>query len=91
MFKTITAKFAGTCKRCRQPIQVGQKIRYGGRGLTYHLKNQCGQSAPVTEVIVNDAMEREAYYARREYDETCHGEMTSSFLNMEAALDNCPF
>lgn len=88
MYRTITAKYAGTCKRCHQPIQVGQKIRYGGRGLTYHLKAQCGQ---VNEMVVNDALEREAYHARREYDETCHGEMTHSFRAMEADLDSCPF
>jgi hypothetical protein len=46
-FKTLTARFAGTCRRCGQPIAVGDTIRYGGRGLTYHLAADCAaQTAP---------------------------------------------
>lgn len=41
MFKTITAKYPGTCKRCHQPIEPGQRIRFGGRGRTYHLAAHC--------------------------------------------------
>lgn len=41
MFRTIVTKFPGTCKRCREPIYPGDKIRYGGIGLTYHLKKDC--------------------------------------------------
>lgn len=41
MFKTITAKHAGTCKRCRQGFEVGTRIRYGGPGRTYHLSAEC--------------------------------------------------
>ncbi len=44
MFKTITAKFAGKCRRCQGPIQVGSKIRFGGRGLVYHLAKDCPKS-----------------------------------------------
>ena len=43
MFRTIVAKYSGsTCKRCRGPIAVGTTIRYGGRGLTYHMAKYCG-------------------------------------------------
>lgn len=41
MFKTLTAKFAGTCKRCGLAFEAGTKIRYGGRGRTYHLAADC--------------------------------------------------
>ena len=45
MYRTITAKYAGICRRCNGPIAIGQKIRYGGYKLTYHLKADCGQTA----------------------------------------------
>ena len=53
-FSTLTAKFPGTCRRCKEPFGEGTRIRYGGRGLTYHLKAECvgvseaeaGTSAP---------------------------------------------
>lgn len=41
MFKTMAAKYPGTCKRCQGPIAVGSKMRYGGAGRTYHLKAEC--------------------------------------------------
>lgn len=41
MFKTINARYAGTCKRCHQEFKAGDKIRYGGYGRTYHLKADC--------------------------------------------------
>ena len=109
-FRTITARYAGTCRRCHGAIQAGQKIRYGERrGMTYHLKSECGKTnhsrtsnqgnvrivcnnaLTSTENVVNDQLEREAYHARREYDETCHGKMTSEFRSLEADLDSCPF
>lgn len=40
-FRTITAKFDGRCRRCKGPIAAGTKIRFGGRGLTYHLAAEC--------------------------------------------------
>lgn len=40
-FTTMTARFPGTCKRCKQPINVGERIRYGGKGLTYHMADDC--------------------------------------------------
>lgn len=41
MFRTMTARYAGTCKRCRQDFAAGTRIRYGGRGRTYHLSAEC--------------------------------------------------
>ena len=48
-FVTMKARFPGTCKRCRGPIKVGQKMRYGGYGRTYHLVAECGQTSPTKE------------------------------------------
>jgi hypothetical protein len=45
MFRTIQARFAGTCRRCGGSIAVGQRMRYGGRGRTYHLVADCGGAA----------------------------------------------
>jgi DnaJ-class molecular chaperone len=44
MFKTITSRYAGTCKRCKQNFEAGTKIRYGGFGRTYHLSKDCPAS-----------------------------------------------
>lgn len=41
-FRTITARFAGTCRRCGDGFSAGTRIRFAGRGLTYHLKSECG-------------------------------------------------
>lgn len=41
MFRTITASYAGKCKRCGQDFPAGTRIRYGGRGRTYHLGDAC--------------------------------------------------
>lgn len=41
MFKTIIARYAGTCKRCQGTFPAGTKIRFGGAGRTYHLKADC--------------------------------------------------
>lgn len=59
-FKTITARFPGTCVRCRkagicdgrEKITVGQSIRFGGRGQTYHLSKSCPASQEVKEEIM---------------------------------------
>ena len=42
-FRTLTARFAGICRRCNGPIAVGDTIRYGGKGKTYHLATDCRQ------------------------------------------------
>lgn len=44
MFTTITARMPGTCKRCGQSFEAGTRIRYGGRGRTYHLAAECSAS-----------------------------------------------
>ena len=46
MYRTIKAQFVATCKRCGEAIAVGQSMRYGGRGRTYHLKSQCPMGGP---------------------------------------------
>lgn len=48
-FRTITAKFPGTCRRCKGSISVGERIRHGGKGLTYHLASQCAGKAQDSE------------------------------------------
>lgn len=40
-FTTITAKYPGTCKRCRTTFAAGTTIRYGGPGRSYHLVAEC--------------------------------------------------
>ena len=49
MFRTITAKYAGICKRCNGPISIGQKIRYAGYGRTYHLASECPKGTGYTD------------------------------------------
>jgi hypothetical protein len=68
MFRTITARYAGKCRRCDGPISKGNRIRYGGRGLTYHLKSDCGadSEAPAPELVKREnearARDRRARY-----------------------------
>lgn len=55
-FRTITAKFAGTCKRCNGPIKAGERIRYDTvRRSTYHFAADCAvktaQPAPQPEPV----------------------------------------
>jgi hypothetical protein len=40
-FRTLTAKYAGTCRRCKLAFEAGTKIRYAGPGQTWHLANEC--------------------------------------------------
>lgn len=49
MFRTITSRFAGTCRRCNEAFEAGTKIRYGGPGRTYHIKKDCS-SCPSEEL-----------------------------------------
>jgi hypothetical protein len=67
MYRTIKAKFAGACRRCGGEIRVGQNIRYGGRGRTYHLKAQCETGGDVTT--------SEADGPRQPFDELDEAEM----------------
>lgn len=47
-FRTITARFPGTCRRCDGTIEIGDSIRFGGRGLTYHLGSDCPEAGTFT-------------------------------------------
>jgi len=52
MFKTITSRFAGKCRRCqkagicdgRENIAPGQKIRWARGAGSYHLSAECPAS-----------------------------------------------
>lgn len=73
MFRTIIAKYAGsTCKRCGATITVGETIRYGGRGRTYHLASVCGTDAP-------PATSPDAYMEHAEAVETADGAPIGSY------------
>jgi cell division septation protein DedD len=54
-FRTLTARFAGICGRCNGPITIGQTIRYGGKGRTYHLATACQGSAYLADADATDA------------------------------------
>jgi hypothetical protein len=45
MFRTISAKYPGICRRCNGSISVGDKMRYGGPGRLYHLAKDCPASS----------------------------------------------
>lgn len=58
MFKTISAKYPGICRRCHTSIRIGDKIRYGGPGRTYHLASACHAAehqAPTDHQIAEQA------------------------------------
>jgi hypothetical protein len=70
-FRTMSAKFAGCCVRCRKAglagdakaegpgrIGVGQQMRYGGRGQTYHLAAECpaAKAEPKPEPVTADLL-----------------------------------
>lgn len=73
MFRTITAKYPGICKRCNKSIYVGDKIRYGGPGRTYHLAADCSASRAPQQPgghapDVDDLIERQAEQDQRDRD-----------------------
>ena len=44
VFKSITTTKPGTCKRCKQEVSVGTKVRWSyGQGI-WHLKAECPAS-----------------------------------------------
>lgn len=53
-FRTITAKYPGTCKRCQSAIYIGDRIRYAGPGRTWHLAADCHGAAESTIAPVAD-------------------------------------
>lgn len=51
MFRTLIARYPGTCRRCGQAITPGQSIRWKtGKGNTWHLASECPghQETPAT-------------------------------------------
>lgn len=63
VFRTITSKYPGTCKRCGGSFDAGEKIRYGGKGMTYHL-GEClngmtasGKPEPPVESNISQPMQ----------------------------------
>ena len=45
-FRTITARFPALAAAAGGQYCVGQRIRFGGKGMTYHLKAECGAARP---------------------------------------------
>lgn len=91
VFRTITSKYAGKCKRCGGSFEAGAQIRYGGKGLTYHLSDKCdekqySQPEPVTECVLCDFwgtdQEHKAHYA------AVHAEQDTCYL-CGRAVENC--
>lgn len=71
MFRTITAKYPGICKRCNKSIFVGDKIRYGGPGRTYHMAKDCTASTQQQQPgghapDLDDLIERQAEADQRD-------------------------
>lgn len=55
MFRTITAKYPGSCKRCGGSIYPGDSIRYGGPGRLYHFAATCAGSQATRDADVDAA------------------------------------
>lgn len=70
MFTTIIARHPGTCKRCSRQFEAGTRIRFGGRGRTYHLKAECdaSASAPSAEPSAETADDNARYSESRVSD-----------------------
>lgn len=68
MFRTIKAKYPGSCKRCGGSIYPGDSIRYGGPGRLYHFAAACS-GAPSSDRghIVDTMAETIAADVTREY------------------------
>lgn len=67
-FRTITARYDGTCRRCSTPIHAGTRIRFGGRGMTYHLSAECPAGAGVaTAAFPQDAAIADRVSVARNY------------------------
>lgn len=43
-FRTLTAKFAGKCRRCGDPFPAGTKIRWAKGAGSYHFAADCPAS-----------------------------------------------
>lgn len=73
-WRTITARFDGTCRKCGGRIYAGEPIRYGGRGMVEHTAGRCASGGEA------DPRSDGGYASER----------TGEFSGMEADLDNCP-
>ncbi len=47
-FKTLTAKFPGTCRRCGEAFPKGATIRWSKGAGSYHLAAECGATSGAT-------------------------------------------
>lgn len=47
--RTMTARYAGTCRTCRGPVTPGQLIVFAGRGRTSHAT--CSGAATVVDLV----------------------------------------
>jgi hypothetical protein len=50
MVKTITLKFAGTCKACGASLPVGAKARWTGRGRVFGLSCHSADAAATDDI-----------------------------------------
>lgn len=67
-FRTLTARYPGTCQRCRRPIAQGDVIRYGGPGRTYHLADACpGPAGPELADELADELARPEHGSPRPF------------------------
>lgn len=46
-FTTLVTRYPGKCSRCGESFPVGTRIRYGGRGRSYHFVSECAASDAV--------------------------------------------
>lgn len=54
-FVTLAAKYDGTCRRCGEGFVAGTRIRYGGKGRTYHLAADCPASSSSDATLAGEA------------------------------------
>lgn len=73
MFRTITARHTGTCKRCRQAFEAGTRIRYGGPGRTYHLSAACPRGGQPPLSAEEDRVRRQMASDQRAWNEARRG------------------
>jgi len=62
---TITAKYAGTCPACRQPIAPGQKVEWAKGSQARHVTCVSAADGGATRVFVRDMPRGGALRGRR--------------------------
>lgn len=50
--RMMTAKYAGTCRKCNGRIRKGDKIGFAGKGLAYH--QECTQNVAGRQVAISE-------------------------------------